>query len=510
MSLNFYTGLLFIAWTIFNIGCSIEQKAPPSQSLAPFKNVLLIISDDLATHAVGSYGNEIIRTPNIDKLSENGVRFARAYANSPMCTPSRATILTGLYPHATGVTLLRTALPDSTITIAEILQSEGFATGIFGKTHFNSKLKHGFDTLVNNQHHGGYLENIVQSPLSDSIKVRPKWKPFRDHARVWLNSEGATSGNHFEHSQGTFFANSAIDFMTTHQHDRLFVVASFREPHSPFNFSVEFQGKHTASNIVLPTSSNEDERWVPEVFNDLTDEEKKGITKSYYNSVEYMDQNVGLLLEALQRLGLSENTLVVFVGDHGYLLNHHGRFEKHMMWEESVTTPLIIKGYREGVLIKNPVELADLTPTMLAALEIKPPQSMHGKQLQGLLTGTKNAHREYIFSEYLTDNKAMITDGVWKYIFSTGKRDLGSGYATGMGAPGVTHRLYNIQLDPDESSNLGDLPQYSEELVRLQEALLRKFRQTHPAAALISNEASFESQLVQFCEPPEGEDIGSF
>lgn len=491
----------------------VSCSTPPTQeesSENTFRNVMLIISDDLATHAVGSYGNDIVHTPNIDRLASEGVRFEKAYANSPMCTPSRATIMTGRYPHATGVTLLRSSLPDSVTTIAEILKSHDFVTGIFGKTHFNSELKHGFDTLVNNAEHRAYLAATTQPAIHDSIKVRPQWKPFRDPARIWLNADGATSGNHFEHSLGNFFAKSTLQFVETNKDRPFFAVASFREPHSPFNFSIEYQGKYNPEKLTLPMSSTEDERWVPAEFRDLTSAEKQGITRSYYSSVEYMDRNVGYLLDGLDRLNLAENTLVIFVGDHGYLLNHHGRFEKHMMWEESVTTPLIIRGYRQGETVRESVELADLVPTMLAALGLDPLEKIHGKPLQGLLKGEATSHREYIFSEYLTDNKAMITDGKWKYIFTTGKRDLGSGYETGLGPSGILHRLYNMENDPGETKDLAAKSEYKTDLDRLQKALLTRFRETHPLSHSISEDLSVEEQLVLFCEPPEGEDPGSF
>ena len=500
---------IFLLVLIIMAGCSTPPTREES-SENTFRNVLLIISDDLATHAVGSYGNDIVQTPNIDRLASEGVRFEKAYANSPMCTPSRATIMTGRYPHATGVTLLRSSLPDSVITIAEILKSHDFATGIFGKTHFNSELKHGFDTLVNNREHRAYLAATTQPALHDSTKVRPQWKPFRDPARIWLNAEGATSGNHFEHSLGTFFAKSTMQFVEANKNKPFFAVASFREPHSPFNFSIEYQGKYNPEKLTLPMSSAEDERWVPSEFKDLTSPEKQGIIRSYYSSVEYMDRNVGYLLDELDRLGLAENTLVVFVGDHGYLLNHHGRFEKHMMWEEAVTTPLIIRGYRQGETVKENVELADLVPTMLSALGLNPLKEMHGKALQGLLTGEATSHREYTFSEYLTDNKAMITDGKWKYIFTTGKRDLGSGYETGLGPSGILHRLYDLKSDPGETTDLAAKMKYTTELHRLQNALLARFRETHPGKHSISEDLSPEEQLILFCEPPEGEDPGSF
>ncbi|MGI9541907.1 MAG: sulfatase family protein [Cyclobacteriaceae bacterium] len=478
--------------------CAIEGDGEysPSPMSTTFSNVLLIISDDLATHAVGCYGNEIIRTPNIDRLAAEGARFSRAYANSPMCTPSRAALITGRYPHAAGVTLLRTPLPDSAFTIAEYLKEQGFATGIFGKNHFNSDLKHGFDTVLTRQHHENRL-----AELPSGVSVRPIWKPFNDPARIWLNAEGATSGSDFANSQGTFFANATIEFMRSNRKRRFLAVASFHEPHSPFNFPIEYANKYDPALLELPLASDEDVRWVPAIFKELTDEEKKGITASYYSSVEYMDRNVGLLLGSLEEMGLAENTLVIFVGDHGYLLNHHGRFEKHMMWEEAITTPLIIRGFRDRVTLDQPVELVDLVPTMLDALALDPMPRLQGQSLEPLLQSDTAETQEYIFAEYLEDNKAMIFDGRWKYIFTTGKRDLGSGYATGIGPSGVLHRLYDLQNDPQETINVAS--QHPTELGRLQQVMTHRFRDTYPAG-YVAGGLTVEAQLVRYCEPPEG------
>jgi choline-sulfatase len=496
--------LLYGVLGILLLSCR-PPKAPQT-----FQNVLFIISDDLATHAVGCYGNDLIQTPNLDAMAAEGTLFERAYANAPMCTPSRATLITGLYPHKAGVTLLRTPLPDSVLTIAEYLKDHGFATGIFGKNHFNSGLKHGFDTLVNNREHRQYLTTVDQDSLPEGLKVRPQWKPFRDPARIWLNAEGASSGNYLPHSQGTFFARSGIDFIKKHRNGRFFAVVSFREPHSPFNFPVEFADRYDPRHISLPQASEEDERWVPAVFQDLNPEEKRGITRSYYNSVSYMDQNVGMVLDSLAAFGLQENTLVVFVGDHGYLLNHHGRFEKHMMWEEAVTTPLLIRGYGVGQRISQPVELVDLVPTMVQGLGLQAMPARQGVPLQALMAGEDPDYRPFVISQYLTDNKTMITDGRYKYIYTSCKRDLGSGYATGKGPSGERHRLYDLQTDPRESTDLAHDPAYEEPLLKLKEKLVEHFRTTHPFAREVPGTLSWDEQLRLFCEPPEGENPGSF
>jgi arylsulfatase A-like enzyme len=436
-------------------------------------------------------------------LAAAGVKFEGAYANSPMCTPSRATLMTGQYPHTAGVTLLRTPLPEEAYTLAEHLKESDFATGLFGKNHFNSGRKHGFDTLVDRHHHRNYLETLPSTTLADTIKVRPPWKPFRDPAAVWLNAEGATSGQRFEDSEGTFFADAAIDFMTKNQDERFLAVASFYEPHSPFNFPIEYQGAYDAAMIDLPEANAVDQRWMPAIFRDLKEEERQGIIRSYYSSVEYLDKNVGRLLNALKELNLEEETLVVFVGDHGYLLNHHGRFEKHMMWEEAVRTPLIVKGFEQNKSITTPVELADIVPTMTAALGLKEMPNLAGKKLQALLRGNTQTHRDAIFSVYYVDNKAMVLQDNWKYIFTSGKDDLGDGYATGFPPSGIVHRLYNLKTDPNEQHDLARLPEYEERLQQLQQVMLKKFRATYPSADLISPTLSVDEQLSLFCEPPE-------
>lgn len=500
----------FLVFLLLLAAC---QPAPPATELQPLQNILFIVGDDHSTNVLGCYGNEIVRTPNLDRLAGQGVRFANAFANAPMCSASRQSFLTGRYPHATGVTLLRTAFPDENRTLAEHLKPLGYQTAAIGKMHFNNGLSHGFDTLVDRKTHRQWLKTHPPREVPDSIAVRPQWKPFRDHARTWLNAEARPGSYYDADDNGTFYANSAMRFLEDHQADPFCMWLSFHEPHSPFNFPIEFHGKYNPADMPLPSGSPEDDQWIPEEFKDLTEAERRGIVSAYYTSVEYMDKNVGLVLDKLEALGLAENTLVVYIGDHGYLLNDHKRFEKHMMWEPATRAPLIIragKQFESGKVIESLAEFVDIAPTLLDILGHGPLPDAQGKSLKPVLAGETDQHKDRIFSEFLADNKAMVRTAEWKYIFTTGQRDLGQGYATGNPPPGITHRLYDLRADADETTNVFENPENAAIIAELQASMLNWFRETHPKAVEVSTELSVEQQLVAFCEPPDaGADVGA-
>jgi choline-sulfatase len=271
----------------------------------PFQNVIVILGDDHRAEAIGAYGNKLVKTPNLDKMAARGIRFTNAFANSPVCSASRQSLLTGKYPHATGVSLLTSALPEEQITLADHLLSFGFATAIIGKNHFNNNLNHGFSVKIERK---DYLQNLKEHPAkpASDVKGRPTWRPFKDPAAIWLNAEGLSSGLHDEDEAGTFYAKKAIDFIQENKNNRFCLFLGLEEPHSPFNFPVEFAGRHKPEDMPLPKGSDEDNFWIPAIFKDLTDDEKRGIIASYYTSVEFLDKNVGLVLDALEKSGLTE------------------------------------------------------------------------------------------------------------------------------------------------------------------------------------------------------------
>ena len=467
----------------------------------------MIIGDDHASHVLGCYGNDIIRTPNLDRMASRGVRFTNAYANAPVCSASRQSLLTGRYPHAAGVTLLRTPFPEEQITVAEHLQQFGFATGYVGKMHFNNDLDHGFASKFRRSDLRTYREQHPPKSVDESIPVRPPWRPFRDPARIWLNADMLPGGYYDEDSDGTIYAKKAIEFLNNHQQERFCLWLGFQEPHSPFNFPIEYAGKYDPKDMPLPQGSPEDDRWVPEIYRDLSEEDRRGIIASYYTSVEYVDKNVGLVLDELDRLGLTDDTLVIYIGDHGYLLNDHKRFEKHMMWEPAIGAPLIVQAgdrFKPNVSSDALCEFVDLAPTIMDALGVEQMTTHQGISLMPVLAQETEDHKDYVFAEFTVDNKAMVCTNEWKYIYTTGKRDLGQGYATGFGPPGVTHRLYHIATDPNETTNVAGKAENAAVLAELQHLMIDHFKKTDPRASRLPAGLSDEEILAWFCEPPEG------
>ncbi|WPP51692.1 sulfatase family protein [Catalinimonas niigatensis] len=367
------------------------QENQPEETEIKYQNIVLIIGDDHSANVLGTYGNDIIKTPNLDRMASRGVQFNRAYANAPLCSASRQSFLTGLYPHAAGVTLLTTPFPEEKITLADHLENYGYTSAIIGKNHFNNQLNHGFDSKIERSDYNEQLASTDVAQVPDTIATRPPWKPFRDPARVWLNADMLPGDQYDEYDIGTWYAKQANAFLEEHRDDPFLLWVGFHEPHSPFNFPVEYRNRYQPDELPYPEGSAEDDRWIPEVFSNLTEEERKGIIASYYTSVEYLDKNVGLILDKLEALGLEENTLVIYIGDHGYLLNNHKRFEKHMMWEPAVRAPLIVQGgdqLEAGKKIDALVEYVDLVPTMLEATHLPPIEGLQGKSLMPIIQET--------------------------------------------------------------------------------------------------------------------------
>ena len=455
---------------VFLVVAFIACSAQAAENARP--NVLWICGDDLAAYTLGCYGNTQARTPNIDRLAASGMRFDRAYCNSPVCTASRQSFLTGRYPRTVGVTQLKSVLPESETTLAEMLAAAGYRTAAIGKMHFNSPLKHGFELRLDLAQYQQAHKKRGKQALPDDVRVQPPSKPFKDPASVWLNSECLPVGLADADMSGTWFAQQAADYLQHATDEPFFLMVSFYEPHSPFVFPIEYRGRRDPTSFVVPRVEPQDDWQIPAIFRDLTPAQKQGIMAAYYTSEEFADKNIGLVLDALTASGHDRDTLVVLTGDHGYMLGQHGRFEKHCSYEPAVRAPLVIRvpGEAAGRHTDALVEFIDIVPTILDACHVSIPPAVQGRTLSQLLSGSATRHRDRVIVEYSENEEAMIRDERFKLVYITGRRQRDDGY---LPATPLDHRVIQLFDEQDDRDELHDLSRRPEQAARI-DALLHQ------------------------------------
>ncbi len=491
---------------------TVLSESVAAQTRTPRKpNFLFILADDHAGYVLGCDGNRMASTPNLDRLASEGTRFAAHHCNSPVCTPSRQSILTGQMPHAAGVTVLTTALSQDKPTLAKQFQQAGYSTAVFGKMHFNHPGEpglHGFDIAkTEDQIAKDWRANVKPHPLPAGVKTKPTWQPFKDPARIWLNAEKLPYPRFDADMTGTYIGGQAIDYLEQHTPDKtggkpFALWTSFQEPHSPYDFPAEDRARFDPARFPVPRVGPEDAWQIPLIFRDLTDDEKRGIIAAYYTSVAFLDRNVGRVLDALKRLNLEEDTFVIYMADHGYDLGQHGRFEKHCGYEPSLRIPLIMRypgKVRRGV-VNDLTEHIDVPATIVDMLGLPALPVLHGQSLRPYLEGRTMAKpRDHIFSEYLENEEAFIKTKEWKYIFCSGRRARQDGYETDRPTPGRYRRLYNLQNDPGEFTDVA--AKHPEIVDKLSAMMLARFRATHPERAAEPSGASRDEALEFYLKP---------
>ena len=481
----------------------IAAAAGPFQRSRQRPNFLFLIADDHAGYALGCDGDPLAVTPNLDRLASEGTRFAQHYCNSPVCTPSRQSFLTGQLPHAAGVTRLRTPLADEKPTLAKQFRSAGYRTAVFGKMHFNragTPGLHGFDTLLTEgELQREWSARVKPAALPASIPTKPlPWRPFRDPARVWLNADNLPYPRHEAQMKGTFLAEQAIRWLDENARRPFALWVSFQEPHSPFDFPVEDRARFDPRLFPAPRAGPEDAWQIPLIFRDLGERDKQGINAAYYTSVAFLDRSIGRVLAALRRSRLEENTLVVYMADHGYNLGHHGRFEKHCGYDPALRVPLIMRwpGRIGERVVRGLTESVDVPATIVELLDLPPLPVLHGQNLL-------RRQQDRIFSEYLENEEAFVRTERWKYVFCSGKRRRGDGYETDRPTPGRYHRLYDLKADPGEFTDV--TARHPAVVTQLQSAMLKRFRDTHPEAASEPQRLSREEAIEWYLRPRDDE-----
>jgi choline-sulfatase len=420
-------------------------------------NVVWICADDYTPDACGAYGSPVARTPHLDLLATDAVLFEQAFATAPLSTPSRQSFFTGRYPRTIGVTLSPTPLPANEITLPARLMAAGYHTAAFGKTHFYAPRPGDFHTRVDRGEYRTWLTARGGYSVPNSPAVLGPWAPFSDPARVWLNADVKPFGGRDEEMVGTFYARSAADFIRARPAEPYFCYVSFYETHSPFWFPADWPHRHSPDEFSAPDVSETDLAELPEVFHDLTAADRRGIAAAYHTCAGFMDKNVGLVLDAVRETGTWDDTLVVFTSDHGYLLGLHGRFEKHCSYDPAVRSCLIVKppnASQSVVKSSALVSLFDLFPTVHECARVPLPDGVQAKSLWPVLNGETAKHRDHVIAEYCDNTEIMVRTERWKYVYSAGTRLRRDGYARPHDPRGVSTKLFDLQNDPHELTDL--------------------------------------------------------
>jgi len=489
-------------------------------------NILFIHTDEQRVDSLGCYSNDIVSTPHIDGLADDGVTFDEGHCTHPLCSPSRGTLMTGRYPNSHGT--WRNGIPLSTeeTTIADRLSNAGYQTGLLGKAHFtpyrgNPEIHpesvqtiavdeeecwdywrnfngpyYGFEHVemtiahghrsVHGGHYGLWLEENhpeakplfqQEAALDDTYLAVNSWKsaaPLEAHSSTWV-------------------ADRTIEFIEQNAGDQpFFGWVGFPDPHFPYDPPEPYCHRYDPEEVPLPVDPAgevwEDED-VPQYitfhleekygidFRELTEAKQREIIAHTYAMVDLVDDSVGRILEALEAQGIADDTIIVFTSDHADWLGDHGLFQKGIPHARDLTRiPWIVKwpGVNEpGRRVQAPTSQVDLVPTLLDAAGVDIPYGVQGESLRPVLTGEQEAlrpfayveHRHEAFHEegmFAQNAREGVGGGLMQDIISWGDEDI---HVKTVYADG--HRFSYVTGVPESYSELFDLAADPEEMTNL-------------------------------------------
>ncbi len=448
--------------------CALSASGEPQPKL----NVLFIAVDDLNTD-LGCYGHPLVKSPNIDRLAARGVRFERAYCQYPLCNPSRSSLMTGRRPDVTRVfnngPHFREALPD-VVTLPQLFRHNSYYAARVGKVyHAGVPMEIGMD----GKDDPASWEYVVnpRGRDKDQEKLLVNFTPKRSlgSCLCYLMAAGASE----EQTDGKVAAE-AIRLLEENRHRPFFLGVGFYRPHSPHIAPKKFYDLYPLEKIQVPKSPTGDLTNVPREALFIkppnwgaTDLQQREVVRGYYACVSFMDEQLGKVLDALDRLKLSDHTLVVFWADHGYLLGLHGQWMKTMLFEGAARVPLLMAGpgIAKGKTSLRTVELVDIYPTLADLCGLTPPADLDGKSLQPLLRDPSAPWPYPAFTQVLRlDDKRRppgysVRTERWRYTeWEHGK---------------AGSELYDHDRDPNEFNNLAKDPNCTNVVAELR-ALLHK------------------------------------
>lgn len=462
-------------------------------------NILVLWTDEQRWDTLGAYGNPRIHTPHLDALAARSVCFERCIVAQPVCTPSRGTIMTGLWPHQHGAVRNNLPLPTDTPVHAEMLPT-GYRSAYMGKWHLGDEVfrQHGFDEWVSIE--DMYSAHYRDDRDRDAVSSYTHW--LRD-----LGYEPDQKGQRFgrwrttelppEHCKPAFLAEQASAFLQRDDERPFLLHVNFLEPHTPLNGP--YNGRHAAHEVPVTESwyheqgpdrppryrqREKDYRAADRELRDEAETRRQG--QAYYGLVEQVDEAVGRILAALEASGHDRDTLIVFTSDHGNQLGAHGLMYKGVLYEESVRVPLLVRlpgDAHAGSRIPCPVSHIDLAPTLIDYAGSPPRADLPGRSWRDLIEGDAQDHGPVISEwnpgadgmggpgtepDLHTCQRMILTPDRWKLVLDE-QHD-------GM--------LFDLVHDPQELRNRFHDPLYREVRYRLAQQLRDWQRATGDSAPL--------------------------
>jgi arylsulfatase A-like enzyme len=439
-------------------GVSSARSDEPS----PRPNVLFVICDDLCC-GLSCYDDPGAVSPNIDRLAARGVRFERAYCQFPLCNPSRSSMLTGRRPARTTIRDNKTHFRDidpTIVTLPQAFKQAGWRSERIGKLY-----------------HFGVPGQIGTSGLDDppswDAVFNPKGRDVADEPKIFSLEPGnfggtvswlAADGTDAEQTDGIAAAR-AVALLEGYAREKtpFFLAVGFYRPHTPYVAPKPWYEKHPLTGVQLPEVPLEHDAGVPAPAIASRKPEERRLTgdlgreavQAYRASVSFVDAQVGIVLDALDRVGLRDNTIVVFTSDHGYHRGEHGLWQKRSLFEESSRVPLVVAlpGGRAGVTALETVELVDVLPTLCDLAGVPLPAGVDGRSLAPLVraggddAAAWTARPAFTEVQHRDVRGVSMRSGRWRYTVWNGG-DAG-------------RQLYDHNTDPHEFVNLADLPDHA-------------------------------------------------